>query len=196
MDSKVFYRRRLPHLTPLKGSFFVTFFLHGALPKNFLNQWEHRDKEDGQRGRRWFLFLERGLEQGPKGSYWLADPEVARIVYDAILHRDQNIYHLDCFTLMGNHVHMLFTPIEGTPLAVIMKSLKSFTGRAANKVLQRQGPFWHHEGFDRLVRSSMEWQKTIRYILRNPVKGGLVSHWQEWPWTWCAKDIVPFVLDE
>jgi putative transposase len=183
---KKFYRRRLPHLVPAKGCFFVTFHLHGALPRGFLEKWENHLKHEGEPYLRWLLFLEQGLRQGEKGSRWLADPVVAMLVYDAILFRHQEVYQLDCFTIMSNHVHMLFTPIEKS-LPIIMKSLKTFTAKTANQVLGQTGSFWQHESFDHLVRSRTAWQKFVRYIVENPVRANLVQEWHAWPYTWCSE---------
>jgi hypothetical protein len=35
-----FHERHLPHFQPLGGLFFVTFNLHGCVPKEIYKQWE------------------------------------------------------------------------------------------------------------------------------------------------------------
>ncbi len=184
-SSKVFYRRRLPHLVPAKACLFVTFHLHGALPKAFLEKWDRHQKEEGEPYSRWLLFLEQGLRQGEQGARWLANPAIAQLVFDAILHRQGREYQLECFTIMSNHVHMLFTLME-KPLADLMKSLKTYTGRMANQVLARTGAFWQHESFDHVVRSRTEWEKIVKYIVENPIRANLVATGETWPWTWCS----------
>ncbi len=183
---KRFYRRRLPHLTPAKACYFVTFHLQGALPKGFLEKWEAHLKGEGDPYFRWLLFLEAGLRHGEKGARWLDDPVIAKLVYDAIRYRHGRVYQLDCFTIMMNHVHLLFTPMEKT-LSTIMQSLKTYTGRSCNQILGQMGSFWQHESFDHVVRSRAEWQKTVRYIVDNPVRANLVHDWHEWPYTWCSE---------
>ncbi len=44
-----------------------------------------------------------------------------------------------------------------------------------NKHLQRMGPFWQREWFDRVVRNENEKARIIRYIEQNPVKAGLAK---------------------
>jgi REP-associated tyrosine transposase len=65
-----------------------------------------------------------------------------------------------------------------------MHSLKLYTAREANKVLQRSGTFWEHESFDHYIRNEAEWKRTVKYVLENPVKAGLVRTWQDWPWNY------------
>lgn len=44
---------------------------------------------------------------------------------------------------------------------------------------------WQHESFDRVIRDAEELESTIRYVLNNPVKAGLVDEWQDWPFSYC-----------
>jgi len=104
---------------------------------------------------------------------------------------------------MSNHVHTVFKPflndqslhmVEGShplmyesadpTLGVIMKSLKGYTAREANKILMRRGAFWEPESYDHFVRSDAEYERVINYVLNNPVKAGLVKNWSDWKWNW------------
>src|SRR5437016_1201069 len=59
---------------------------------------------------------------------------------------------------MPNHVHMLVLP-KISP-SKFMKSLKGFTAREANLVLNRTGePFWQAESYDHWVRNSDEGER-------------------------------------
>ena len=70
-------------------------------------------------------------------------------------------------------------------LSAIMQSLKGYTAFEANSLLGRRRQFWHHESYDHVVRNEQELQRIRRYVLQNPVKAGLVAHWEEWPWSYC-----------
>ncbi len=37
--------------------------------------------------------------------------------------------------------------------------------------------------FDRYIRNEKHFQATVTYILRNPVKAGLVDAPEKWPWS-------------
>ena len=83
---------------------------------------------------------------------------------------------------MPNHVHLLVTP--DVPVSKLTQSLKRFTAREANRLLQLTGiPFWQDESYDRLVRDEIEFQRIARYIEWNPVKAGLASHPEEFLWS-------------
>jgi REP element-mobilizing transposase RayT len=73
---------------------------------------------------------------------------------------------------------------EDSVLAVIMQSLKGYTARKCNAALGKSGGFWQHETFDHVIRDQAEWERTVNYVLNNPVKAGLVKRWQDWKWSY------------
>jgi REP element-mobilizing transposase RayT len=82
-----------------------------------------------------------------------------------------------------------FVAVTFHGLASIMHSIKRHTAREANLRLGRSGAFWQTESYDRYSRDHEEWWRTIRYVLNNPVKAGLVQDWQDWPWSWCRENL-------
>jgi REP element-mobilizing transposase RayT len=83
---------------------------------------------------------------------------------------------------MANHVHLLITP--HVDLAKITHSLKRFTAREANRLLGLTGKrFWQDESYDRLARDEVEFQRIRRYIEFNPVRAGLVTLPEHYPWS-------------
>jgi len=84
------------------------------------------------------------------GPLWLKDPEIAKCIVDALHYGDERLglYELIAFAVVANHVHILIRP--KTELSRIMKTIKGFTAREANRILHRAGqPFWRDESFDR-----------------------------------------------
>lgn len=71
------------------------------------------------------------------------------------------------------------------PVADVLKCIKSYTAREANKILKRTGAFWQHENYDHIIRNDNEMKRYIRYTLDNPVKAGLVKDWKNWQWSYC-----------
>jgi hypothetical protein len=57
-----------------------------------------------------------------------------------------------------------------------------------NRILSRTGQFWEHESFDHVVRQGKFFQ-TIKYVLNNPVKAGLVKEWRQWRWCHCRDEL-------
>jgi REP element-mobilizing transposase RayT len=91
-------------------------------------------------------------------------------------------YQLHSFVLMPNHVHLLVTP--RVEVSKTTQSLKRFTARQCNLILGLTGrPFWQDESYDRLVRNDTEFQRIARYIEVNPVRAGLATIPEEFPWS-------------
>ena len=177
-----------------------------AGPTAELTQWLERIES---LNREWFLKSEEILHRAKNGPTWMRDERVADKVAENLHRLDGEAYRLDAFSVMSNHVHTVFKPLLSGPslqeiwdedqglvftsdypgLAKIMHSLKGRSARECNLILARTGPFWEHESFDHVVRSGKH-NKTIRYVLNNPVKVGLVPDWQEWRWNYCRKELV------
>jgi REP element-mobilizing transposase RayT len=83
---------------------------------------------------------------------------------------------------MANHVHVLVTPkVAATKW---LGPLKGFTSHQANAVLNSHGkPFWQEESYDHLVRSKKEFDRIQAYIENNPVKAGLVTAPELFPYS-------------
>ena len=69
-----------------------------------------------------------------------------------------------------------------------MQSLKRFTAREANKILNRNGTFWQAESYDHIVRNGEELKNIIAYTLENPVKAGLIDDWRKWEFSFVNND--------
>ncbi len=90
--------------------------------------------------------------------------------------------------IMPNHVHLLFTALEGEraepySLAEIMKGIKGVSARNINKLLGRKGQLWQDESFDRIMRAN-EFQEKFDYIIANPIRAGLSNRPGEYRWCW------------
>jgi REP element-mobilizing transposase RayT len=143
---------------------------------------------------RYFGSWDKALDLSTGGGLWLSDPRVARIIKDSLHFYDGQRYRLDAYCIMPNHVHVVFKPLsdpEGSvySLSTIMHSIKRYTAREANKLLDREGQFWQHESYDHVIRDDAELQQIVRYVIYNPVSAGLVDHWDDWVWTYCRFDL-------
>jgi REP element-mobilizing transposase RayT len=127
--------------------------------------------------------MDRQLDRATSGPLHLQQAEIARIVVDC-LHKGVEMVHYDlgAFVVMANHVHALLMPRIDP--GRMMKSLKGFTAREANRALGRTGqPFWQAESYDHWVRDETEYGRIVRYIENNPVKAGLVARAEDYPWS-------------
>ncbi|MDR8392502.1 transposase [Aliifodinibius sp. S!AR15-10] len=206
-----YYRRRLPHLQFNEGTYFITFGLAGSLPTHavdYLRQEKQRikdsPKEEIDKSQKLYFKKYDHLLDSGSSPLWLGKHKVANIVVNKINELDNERYILLCYTIMPNHVHLLFKltesrakargtfdPASKYPVTHILKLLKGATAFKCNKLLNRSGSFWHHESYDRLVRNHQERDNIVRYILENPVKAGLVSKYDEWNWSYCRNKALP-----
>jgi len=190
LDYKTFHRRNLPHFHPKEGIIFITYRLHFALPDNIIMKIK-QSKTDFINV---FIANDEFLEMYNTGPKWLANPAIANVVYNNLLKMNEKQYHLFCFCIMPNHVHVLFKPLDdekGNPisLAKIMHGHKGVTAREANILLNRRGKFWHSEYYDHYIRNYKEFYNLAWYVINNPVKANLVSKRKSWKFTWIEKQL-------
>ncbi len=76
--------------------------------------------------------------------------------------------------MSSNHVHVLFELLGSIKVSQICKSWKNFTALTINRRLDRQGQFWHHESWDRLIRDRAHYDTVISYIEKNIRLGGVI----------------------
>lgn len=170
-------RGYLPHFDAPGVRQMITFRLNDAMPANCRSEWEALLAIEDSRERR--LKMETYLDAG-HGECYLRRPEIAALVQENLCHYDGARYGLLAWVIMPNHVHVLIE-VWQTPLAEILHGWKSYTGKGANRLLQRTGEFWQPEYFDRLIRDETHFCKAVDHIENNPVKAGLTASPQTWP---------------
>src|SRR5262249_16221203 len=129
-----------------------------------------------------FLKLDRLLDAQATGPKWLGIPELAQIVINALFAGEsKDFYELGAWVVMPNHVHVLLRPL--VELSRVVAGFKATSAREANLFMNRTGAFWSHAYFDHLVRDSTEETRIVRYVENNPVKAGLVSSLEDFPFS-------------
>jgi putative DNA methylase len=177
-------RGYLPHYEAGERPQSISFRLFDSLPRAVVEGWraeiEHlpEGERDSERRKRIDAYLDAG-----HGACWLRQEPIAKLVANALAYFDGERYRLHAWCLMPNHVHVLVTPLHGNSLSSILHTWKSFTAKAANKALVRQGQFWEDEYFDRAIRYDEHFATAWAYIEGNPVKAGLCGVPEDWPWS-------------
>jgi len=72
--------------------------------------------------RRRFARIEQYLDKAGSGPVWLEDNRVADMVAASLHFRDGKVYRLDAFTIMPNHVHVVFAPLPTVAHAASLRS--------------------------------------------------------------------------
>jgi putative transposase len=81
------------------------------------------------------------------------------------------------YVIMPDHVHLFVAIPDDMDLGRWVKGLK----RAIGKALSRRR-LWQPGFFDHLLRSDESYEQKWEYVRLNPVRAGLVSREEDWPY--------------
>jgi REP element-mobilizing transposase RayT len=119
----------------------------------------------------------------------LARDEVANILIDEWrAARDRHGWAVGRYVVMPDHVHFFCRPELGAkPLSEFVGFWKSYTSRKIHALnLPRSAPaattLWQREFFDHVLRSSESYSEKWNYVRDSPVRAGLVSAADDWPY--------------
>lgn len=214
-----FHQSRLPHVTPAGGNFFITFRLADALPQPLIKAMTVAYRKEAKRICRlglsstekrklitnarseYFGQFDHQLDQKPFGGCVLQNSECARLLIEQISRYDGDLYDLQAYCVMPNHVHLLINlarqltdsddfylheeelSLTYVPLCEIMRRIKGASARYINLYLGRSGPLWQKDSYDHWIRHNEKWANFYYYILNNPIKAGLVGEGEVWPYS-------------
>ena len=86
------------------------------------------------------------------------------------------------YCLMGNHYHLAIK-VAGVSLGKIMQRVLAGYARAFNQRHNRAGHLFQARYEAKICLDESYLARLIPYILLNPVRAGLVSKPEDWPWT-------------
>jgi putative DNA methylase len=215
-------RRNLPHWYMPGAAHFVTYRLHGSLPQSALEELQNRKQALLQRKPPAGLTLARYREQVHKQLFaqyeqWLdrskndclSDPCVAALIRSNLYHHSGTKYHLMAYSLMPNHVHVLFQPLDvatggppverttggppvertigGPPVERTIGGppVETTTGGPPVATVALSPTGMQAESYDHWVRDDDELERVVDYIRANPVLAGLVQRPECWFWCSC-----------
>ena len=107
-----------------------------------------------------------------------------RLLFMALLELVIRRYRWEChaFCLMGTHYHLV---IETTTerLSAGMQYLNGVYAERFNRRHDRDGHVFGARFASWVIRDDDHYERTIEYVLANPVRAGLVDDWTEWLWS-------------
>jgi REP element-mobilizing transposase RayT len=186
--------RHLPHWRQEGATYFVTFRLADALPRDKL-QYLKRLREEWERSHRpprseeaWKAYArsvtnaaERWLDEG-YGACHFRDRRWCDELRERLHHFQDQRYLLSCWAIMPNHCHAVIKPFEGYRLEILLGAMKGVAARHIQRALGVTGTLWEEECYDRIVRDEEHLWHVIQYIGRNPRTAGLAAEatWRLW----------------
>lgn len=113
----------LPHIQPIGATFFVTFRLHGSLPKSYIQKIKmekeelisslkmerpiHFRERIAQVEKRYFKLFDDALDKIHNGIQYLSKDEIAQETVKQLQKYNGEWYDLIAYCIMPNHVHFL-----------------------------------------------------------------------------------------
>ena len=113
--------------------------------------------------------IDKYLDNSSNGAY-LFDGNI-QILKDIIFSRDKIMYDLHAFSIMPNHLHIIFKQID--EVQDIIKYIKGNSARKLNNNIGKKGKFWASNYFDKLIRDEKHYQIAFNYVMNNPIKANL-----------------------
>jgi putative transposase len=206
-QKQTYHRGHLPHLQPPDRIFFITFRLDLKLTPDFCLRMEKRKIEINNSlihitssaegsliyGKKLFAFTDSYFDNLQSKHNILQEETYSQLVVNELKALDKQMYDLYAFTIMPNHVHILFKPLKDADgveysIAKILQNVKGKSARFINLELGRSGKLWQKEYYDHYVRNETELLNIVRYIVRNPFNAGLVDQPKDWQWTWVMQE--------
>jgi putative transposase len=154
----------------------VVFRTHGSIPPRVMAQAAMLTANEKSK------LLDYWLDQGSTGRLF-ANPDCAAIMEDCLRFFDHDRYDLQAWCVMPTHVHVFLVTHPDLRIGQCVHSWKQAATRSLKDCLNQAGPFFAKDYFDRFCRSLKQSEATIAYIEANPVKAGLCTTAEQWPWS-------------
>ncbi|HVF72183.1 MAG TPA: transposase [Chthoniobacterales bacterium] len=105
--------------------------------------------------------------------------------------RERHGWAIGRYVIMPDHVHFFCSPeMEAKPLATFLQAWKQWSSKRILLALKTTGALWQSEFFDHVLRSSESYSQKWGYVRDNPVRAGLVSDAEDWPWQGEIEDLM------
>ena len=157
-------KRNLPHIDLVGYYQFVTFRTHDSID-DFLKRIAEEDIATSLKQYK----ADEYLDTSKKGAYLNGD--VLHWLKDFLLSKDKILYDLTAFSIMPNHLHLLFKQKEELPSTI--QAIKGASAFEINKMLNRKSALWEKGYFDKGIRDEAHFGIVYNYIANNAPKAGL-----------------------
>ena len=95
---------------------------------------------------------------------------------------NENNVPLYAYCVMPDHVHLLLSASETKAIIDFVREVKSRSTRLAWQH-GFKGSIWQRSFYDHFLRREEDCMLVASYIVGNPVRKGIVEHWQDYPFS-------------
>jgi len=114
----------------------------------------------------------------PRRLNQLCLPAVAEAVFSAAAHyHARKRWHVEIMLLMPDHLHAMLGFPNTESMSQVVRSWKHYLSST-------QRIAWQRDYFDHRLRNHENHQQKTDYIRMNPVRAGLISAPELWPYVW------------
>ncbi len=128
-----------------------------------------------------------------------SNPKISKIIIDELEYRRINKeIKLFCYCMMPAQLHLLISLEEHytkkpdafgeRTLQNWVSAFKRYTARVIRKMYSIK-PLWQPNFYDHIVRRDESLIEICQYVLNNPVRKGIVSAWEEYPYSKIVDDL-------
>jgi REP element-mobilizing transposase RayT len=109
-----------------------------------------------------------------------SNPDHADCVVDELRRLHSDAWRVFGYCVMPDHVHTLVLNADGS----LVDFMRLFKGRTTRNLRGRvTGTIWQRSFHDHLIRRNEDITATLKYMLDNPVRAGLVDDWTQYRWS-------------
>ncbi len=119
------------------------------------------------------ICLKRGKRYFEKDAF---SKECLKILNELSLRENIGVL---AYCLMPDHLHLLVKVGYGSDIIGFVQKLKSLISRLSLKC-NEDGKIWLKTFYDHFLRKEESINEVIKYILNNPVRKNIVSHWKNY----------------
>ncbi|MCQ8879464.1 transposase [Pseudoalteromonas shioyasakiensis] len=98
--------------------------------------------------------------------------------------QDSGAVNTICYSLMPDHLHWLLQ-LQDKTLSEVMRQFKSMTTVKINKHTGAQNQVWQRNYYEHRIRNESDLIHQARYIVANPLRAGIVSRVEDYPFWNC-----------
>ena len=90
-------------------------------------------------------------------------------------------FSLHAYCFMPDHLHLVVCGQDNSPLAAFVHHFKQLSGHRYKQ--EHDAQLWQISYYDHVLRGDEDLLAVASYIWDNPVRGGLVQDWSEYPFS-------------
>ncbi len=178
-------QNHLPHWQQEGSTYFITWRLKDSIPRDVLERlisertdWESlhpkpwTDEEEAEYHNTFSKEADRLMDMG-FGECVLRNLNSRDALAKSLSLFDGERFLMHSWVAMPNHVHVLFSLVEGGSLEKVIGGWKGYSSRDINVVMGNEGSLWQKDYFDRIIRDWEHMFRVAKYIRRNPEKAKL-----------------------